>query len=55
MCLNALREMDTVVVLPHVGSATAPTRAAMVDLVLQNLEAYLTNGTLVSPVVTPTR
>ncbi len=50
-----LREMDTVVVFPHVGSATAPTRAAMVDLVVQNLEAYLTNGTLVSPVVAPTR
>ncbi len=50
-----LRELDTVVVLPHVGSATAPTRAAMVDLVLQNLAAYLSNGTLVSPVITPTR
>lgn len=50
-----LRELDIVVVLPHVGSATAATRAAMVDLVLQNLKAYLSNGTLVSPVLTPTR
>ncbi|HVR00180.1 MAG TPA: 2-hydroxyacid dehydrogenase [Mycobacterium sp.] len=50
-----LCEMDNVVVLPHVGSATAPTRAAMVELVLRNLKEYLTNHTLVSPVVTPTR
>jgi lactate dehydrogenase-like 2-hydroxyacid dehydrogenase len=50
-----LCEMDNVVVLPHVGSATAPTRAAMVELALRNLEEYLTNGRLVSPVVPPAR
>jgi lactate dehydrogenase-like 2-hydroxyacid dehydrogenase len=50
-----LREMDNVVVLPHVGSATGPTRAAMVDLVLRNLQEYLSNAALVSPVVPPTR
>ncbi|MGC2653906.1 MAG: 2-hydroxyacid dehydrogenase [Mycobacterium sp.] len=50
-----LREMDNVVVLPHVGSATARTRAAMVELVLRNLQEYLTNAALVSPVVAPTR
>jgi lactate dehydrogenase-like 2-hydroxyacid dehydrogenase len=50
-----LRQMDNVVVLPHVGSATGPTRAAMVDLVLRNLQQYLTNAELVSPVVPPTR
>jgi lactate dehydrogenase-like 2-hydroxyacid dehydrogenase len=50
-----LHELDNVVVLPHVGSATAPTRAAMVELALRNLAEYFSNATLVSPVVEPTR
>jgi lactate dehydrogenase-like 2-hydroxyacid dehydrogenase len=50
-----LREMDNVVVLPHVGSATAGTRAAMTALTLRNLDQYLTHGTLTTPVVAPTR
>jgi lactate dehydrogenase-like 2-hydroxyacid dehydrogenase len=50
-----LRDLDNVVVLPHVGSATAPTRAAMAALVMRNLDEYLTNETLVSPVVAPAR
>jgi lactate dehydrogenase-like 2-hydroxyacid dehydrogenase len=50
-----LRELNNVVVLPHVGSATARTRAAMTDLVLRNLDEYLTNDTLATPVVAPTR
>jgi lactate dehydrogenase-like 2-hydroxyacid dehydrogenase len=50
-----LCELDNVVVLPHVGSATVPTRAAMVDLALRNLTEYLSHATLVSPVVEPTR
>jgi lactate dehydrogenase-like 2-hydroxyacid dehydrogenase len=50
-----LREMDNVVVLPHVGSATARTRAAMTALALRNLDEYLTHGTLTTPVVAPTR
>jgi lactate dehydrogenase-like 2-hydroxyacid dehydrogenase len=50
-----LREMHNAVVLPHVGSATARTRAAMAALVLRNLDEYLTNNTLTTPVVTPTR
>jgi lactate dehydrogenase-like 2-hydroxyacid dehydrogenase len=49
-----LCEMDNVVVLPHVGSATASTRAAMAELVLRNLDEYLTNNTLSTPVVAPT-
>jgi lactate dehydrogenase-like 2-hydroxyacid dehydrogenase len=48
-----LCDLDNVVVLPHVGSATGPTRAAMAALVMQNLDEYLTNETLVSPVVAP--
>jgi lactate dehydrogenase-like 2-hydroxyacid dehydrogenase len=50
-----LLEMDNVVVLPHVGSATTRTRAAMTDLVLRNLDEYLTNGTLTTPAVAPTQ
>jgi phosphoglycerate dehydrogenase-like enzyme len=50
-----LRDLDNVVVLPHVGSATAPTRAAMAALVMRNLDEYLTNEKLVSPVVAPAR
>ncbi len=50
-----LCEMDKVVVLPHVGSATPTTRTAMVELTLRNLGEYLTNGRLISPVVLPTR
>lgn len=50
-----LRDMDNVVVLPHVGSATARTRAAMTGLVLRNLDEYLTHGTLATPVIAPTR
>jgi lactate dehydrogenase-like 2-hydroxyacid dehydrogenase len=52
---NQLRELDNVVVLPHVGSATARTRAAMSALVLRNLDAFLTNDTLATPVVLPLR
>ena len=50
-----LREMDNVVVLPHVGTATAHARAAMTALTLCNLDQYLTHGTLTTPVVAPTR
>jgi lactate dehydrogenase-like 2-hydroxyacid dehydrogenase len=50
-----LREMDNVVVLPHMGTATAQARAAMTALTLRNLHQYLTDGTLTTPVVAPTR
>ena len=50
-----LREMDNVVVLPHVGAATAHARAAMTVLTLRNLDEYLTHGALTTPVIAPTR
>lgn len=50
-----LRELDNVVLLPHVGSATARTRAAMTALALRNLEEYLSRGTLTTPIVRPRR
>ena len=36
--------MDNVVLLPHVGSGTVQTRAAMESLTLRNLESYLQTG-----------
>jgi lactate dehydrogenase-like 2-hydroxyacid dehydrogenase len=51
----ALRELDNVVLLPHVGSATARTRRAMALLTLRNLESYLSSGELVTPVLRPRR
>jgi lactate dehydrogenase-like 2-hydroxyacid dehydrogenase len=46
----ALLERDDVVVLPHVGSATVETRAAMTDLALANVARFLDDGTLVTPI-----
>jgi glyoxylate reductase len=37
------------VVLPHVGSATEATRAAMVDLAARNIEAVLDGGAAPTP------
>ncbi len=37
----ALRELENVVLLPHLGSATLETRTAMGMLVLENLRAFL--------------
>ncbi|HIQ41892.1 2-hydroxyacid dehydrogenase [Pseudomonas sp. BMW13] len=45
----ALRELDNVVLLPHVGSASVETRQQMADLVLDNLRAYIDTGTLLTP------
>ncbi len=50
-----LRELDNVVLLPHVGSATSRTRSAMAALAVRNLDEYLAHGTLTTPVVRPRR
>nr|WP_090276699.1 2-hydroxyacid dehydrogenase [Mycolicibacterium komanii]CRL70160.1 D-isomer specific 2-hydroxyacid dehydrogenase [Mycolicibacterium komanii] len=42
--------LDNVVLLPHVGSATVQTRAAMAALTLRNLDSFLKTGRLVTPV-----
>ena len=47
---DALKTMENVVLTPHVGSATVETRAAMGDLVCQNLIQWLKDGTLVTPI-----
>lgn len=45
-----LRECANVVLSPHVGSGTIETRAAMMDLVLANLDTFLAEGRLLTPV-----
>jgi hydroxypyruvate reductase len=45
-----LLALDNVVLLPHIASATTETRAAMGDLALRNLRAFMTTGTLLTPV-----
>ncbi|MGV0554443.1 NAD(P)-dependent oxidoreductase, partial [Mycobacterium kansasii] len=50
-----LCDLDNVVLLPHIGSATARTRRAMALLAIRNLDSYLDTGELVTPVLTPRR
>ncbi len=45
-----LLDMDNVVLLPHIGSATVETRAAMGQLVLDNLESWFSAGKLLTEV-----
>ncbi|MEO8151948.1 MAG: 2-hydroxyacid dehydrogenase [Rhizobacter sp.] len=47
---QALREMDNVVLTPHIGSATAQTRRAMAELAFANLKAGLSGQPLLTPV-----
>ncbi|KMO72734.1 hydroxyacid dehydrogenase [Mycolicibacterium chubuense] len=42
--------LPNVVLLPHVGSGTVQTRAAMEALTLRNLDSFLSTGRLVTPV-----
>ncbi len=48
----ALYDLDNVVLLPHVASATNETRRAMAELVLRNLNTFFATGTV--PVAVPT-
>jgi len=47
---QALREMDNVVLSPHVGSATVQTRHAMAQLAFDNLAAHFAKKPLLTPV-----
>jgi hydroxypyruvate reductase len=47
---QALRELDNVVLTPHMASATHETRQAMADLALANLLAHFAGEPLKSPV-----
>jgi lactate dehydrogenase-like 2-hydroxyacid dehydrogenase len=46
----ALRELENVVLSPHVGSLTVETRHAMGQLVVDNLRAYFSGQPLLTPV-----
>ena len=48
---KALRELNNVVLLPHIGSATLQTRAAMGNLLLENLNAFFSKKSLISEVL----
>lgn len=45
-----LREMDNVVLTPHMASATRQTRQAMADLAFGNLQAHFAGRALLTPV-----
>lgn len=47
---SALCRLDNVVLLPHLGSATHDTRAAMGRLVLENLQLYFEKAEVLTPV-----
>ena len=47
---EALRNLDNVVLTPHMASATHETRQAMADLALANLQAHFGGAPLKSPV-----
>ena len=51
---EALLAVDNVVLLPHAGSGTVETRAAMESLTLRTLASFLQTGQLVTPVPMPT-
>jgi lactate dehydrogenase-like 2-hydroxyacid dehydrogenase len=52
---EALMVLDNVVLTPHTASATHETRRAMADLVLENLDAFYTQGAVSVPVPGTTR
>lgn len=47
---EALANLDNVLLLPHIGTATLETRAAMGELVIDNLKAFFETGAVLTPV-----
>ena len=47
---SGLAELDNVVVLPHIGSATTAARGAMVELACANIVAVLSGATPPTPI-----
>jgi len=45
----ALRELNNVLLLPHIGSASEETRLQMEQLLLANLQAFVEQGALLTP------
>jgi glyoxylate/hydroxypyruvate/2-ketogluconate reductase len=50
----ALLALKNVVLTPHIGSASVPTRKAMANLAADNLIGYLVHGKAVTPLNAPT-
>ncbi len=50
---QALMQLDNVVLLPHIASATRETRQAMADRVFDNLQAFFAEGRLLSAAPAP--
>lgn len=48
-----LFELDNVLLTPHIGSATVETRAAMAQLMLDNLRSWFGSGRALTPVTLP--
>jgi len=48
---EALFALDNVVLLPHVASGTHETRAAMADLVFDNLQSFFATGAVLKSAV----
>lgn len=48
--LAALRELDNLVLLPPIGSASEETRLQMEQLLLANLQAFVEQGQVLTPV-----
>ncbi|WP_369410657.1 2-hydroxyacid dehydrogenase [Candidatus Pantoea communis] len=46
----ALRELDNVLLTPHIASATHETREGMANNVLENLRAYFSNGKMLTTI-----
>ncbi len=46
---QAFMQLDNVVLLPHIASATRETRQAMADRVFDNLQSFFAEGRLLSP------
>lgn len=47
---DELKQLENVVILPHIGSATTETRWAMANLVVENAEAFSKTGKVITPV-----
>jgi glyoxylate reductase len=48
-----LLELDNVILLPHIGSATRATRERMAELAAENVEAVLSGSSAITPVSPP--
>jgi lactate dehydrogenase-like 2-hydroxyacid dehydrogenase len=48
---DQLKTMNNVVLMPHVASATNETRRAMTDCMLDNIEAFLKTGKVLTEIV----